>query len=144
LHILPTEIWLLILRLLRPKELQAVMRVNHLWYSVASEILCNTISNLLAAKDLVVDIGFSGRSLMYAYQEHILPSTWHSQSKGVFYNTPMSDYTWYYPMQMNAFSLLELLEFESDLTGWIKIPKVEGFYLTDAIPFHLWTSDKVV
>jgi hypothetical protein len=129
---------------LQPKELQAVMRVNHLWYSVASEILCNTISNLLAAKDLVVDIALSGPSLMHAYQGHILPSTFHSQSKVVFYNMPQSDYPWYYPTQMNTFSLLELLESDSDLYGWIKIPNVDGFYLRDAIPLHLWTSDRVV
>jgi F-box domain len=50
---LPTEIWILILQKLSPKQLQAVMRVNRLWYFEANRRIKSAVSDLLNDKALV-------------------------------------------------------------------------------------------
>jgi F-box-like len=73
---LPSEIWLLILQMMDPKDLQAIMRVNRLWYSEANRILYNKITNLLEGKGLFAYLSIAFyKECFYFFEKYTLPST---------------------------------------------------------------------
>jgi F-box-like len=86
LPVLPTEIWLLIFQEMAPKELQAVMQVNRLWYSEANKVLLVTITNLLKGKGLYAYSRYGLCSESVAFMEmYILPPTFEARKLVHFY-----------------------------------------------------------
>jgi hypothetical protein len=80
LPVLPTEIWILILQKMSPKELQAVMPVNRFWYSEANKILLVKITNLLKGKKLLTYSSCGLHSECIAFlTKYILPPTFEAR-----------------------------------------------------------------
>jgi F-box domain len=82
---LPTEIWLLILEKMSPRDLQAVMRVNRLWYSEANKVLRNKITSLLNGKGLCTLFRLANDPMYDFLDQYTLPRTFEAKKNVVFF-----------------------------------------------------------
>jgi hypothetical protein len=70
-----------------PRAFQAVMRVNHLWYSEANRVLCNKIKNLLNGKGLCTWFSvYEEVHQLYCFlDQYILPPTFEAKKNVAFF-----------------------------------------------------------